>query len=125
VDDAEAFLEAVMPVLTEADTAMHNGDAEPRKALWSRNDPVTLFGAAKTTIGVDEVIPFFDVLATRFSNCESFTYEVSAAGVSGDLGGDWKIIHRHGDALPEGDVDMTRVQLGRLRNADTAAPDSA
>jgi hypothetical protein len=40
-------------------------------------------------------------------------------------GGDWKIIHRHGDALPEGDVDMTRTQIRRLRNADTAAPDSA
>ncbi|KRE71759.1 YybH family protein [Arthrobacter sp. Soil762] len=157
VDDAEAFLAAVMPVLTEADTALHNGDAEPRKALWSRTAPVTLFGAARTTIGADEVIPFFDLLASRFSNCASFTYEVTAAGVSGDLayvvgiehttasvggadplpytlrvttifrreGGDWKIVHRHGDALPEGDVDMTRTQLGRLRNADAAAPDSA
>jgi ketosteroid isomerase-like protein len=157
VDDAETFVSAVMPALTEADTALHNGDAEPRKVLWSRTDPVTLFGAAKTTIGADEVIPFFDVLATRFSNCESFTYEVTAAGVSGDLayvagierttasvggadpqpyalrvttifrreGGDWKIIHRHGDALPEGDVDMTRTQIRRLRNADTAARDSA
>lgn len=155
VDDAEAFLAAVMPVLTEADTAMHNGNAEPRKELWSRTDPVTLFGAAKTTIGADEVIPFFDVLATRFSNCTSFSYEVTAAGVSGDLayvagiehttasvagadplpytlrvttifrreGGDWKIVHRHGDALPEGDVDLTGTQLGRLKNAN-AGPDS-
>ena len=157
MDDAEAFLAAVMPVLTEADTAMHNGDAEPRKALWSRTDPVTLFGAAKTTLGADEVIPFFDVLATRFSNCAAFTYEVTAAGVSGDLAyvagiehttasvagadplpytlrvttifrredGAWKIIHRHGDPLPEGEIDQTRTQLGRLKRASDAAPDSA
>lgn len=148
MDDAEAFLAAVMPVLTEADTAMHNGDAEPRKALWSRTDPVTLFGAARTTVGADEVIPFFDVLAGRFSNCTSFEYEVAASGVSGDLAyvvgiehttasvggadpmpytlrvttifrredGAWRIVHRHGDALPEGDVDLTRSQLARLRN---------
>lgn len=146
---------AVMPALTEADTAMHDGNAELRKALWSRTDPVTLFGAAKTKVGADDVIPFFDVLASRFSNCTSFEYQVIACGVSGDLAyvagiehttaavggadplpyalrvttifrrenGEWKIIHRHGDAVPEGEVEMTRTQLGRLRRAD-ATPDS-
>jgi hypothetical protein len=29
-------------------------------------------------------------------------------------GGEWKIIHLHGDALPDGDSGSTRLQLGRL-----------
>jgi ketosteroid isomerase-like protein len=156
MDDADAFLAEVMPALTAADTALHNGDAGPRTALWSRTDPVTLFGAARTVTGADEVIPFFEVLAGRFSNCTSFEYEVTAAEVSGDLAyvvgiehttasvaganplpytlrvttifrredGEWKIVLRHGDALPEGDVELTRTQLGRLKGADTT-PDSA
>jgi hypothetical protein len=31
---------------TEAEEAMVHGDAGPRMELWSRRDPVTLFGAA-------------------------------------------------------------------------------
>jgi ketosteroid isomerase-like protein len=83
--DVDDFLAAVLPRLTAADTAIHNGDAGPRIALWSRKDPVTLFGALQTTTGWREIAPIFEMLASRFSNCESFEYEVIAAGVSGDL----------------------------------------
>ena len=83
--EVEAFLASTLPRLTEADAALHNGDAGPRMALWSRNDPVTLFGAAVTNSGWAEIGPTFDWLASRFSNCESFEYEVMAAGASGDL----------------------------------------
>jgi ketosteroid isomerase-like protein len=146
VDDLNAFLAAVMPQLTAAETALHNGDAGPRKAMWSSADPVTLFGAVMTRIGRDQVAPAFDLLASRFSDCTSFQYEVIASGTSGDLAyivgiehttasiagaeplpyalrvttvfrredGEWKIIHRHGDALPDGDSSSTRLQLGRL-----------
>ncbi len=87
----------------------------------------------------------FDWLASNFSNCESFEYEVLAAGVGGDLAyiagiehttasvggaapvayslrvttilrrenGEWKVIHRHGDPVP--DSDSTRGQLERLK----------
>ncbi len=54
--------------------------------MWSHNDPVTLFGAVATKSGWGEIGPTFDWLASNFSNCESFEYEVVAAGVSGDLG---------------------------------------
>ncbi|MBT2531508.1 nuclear transport factor 2 family protein [Arthrobacter sp. ISL-48] len=150
MDDVDAFLEDVMPGLTEADTALHNGDAEPRKGLWSRSDPVTLFGAAMTKIGAEEVASSFDFLAARFSNCASFEYQVIAAGVSGDLayvvgaehttasigggppspfalrvttifrrdGGVWRIVHRHGDAFPDADIDSTRLQIDRVGHPD-------
>ena len=131
--ELEAFMASTMPRLTEADTALHNGDAGPRIAMWSRTDPVTLFGAAVTRSGWDEIDRAFHWLASRFSNCESFEYEVVAAGVSGDLAyvagiehttasvggaapapyslrvttvfrredGEWKVVHRHGDPVPD------------------------
>jgi ketosteroid isomerase-like protein len=47
---------------------------------------VTLFGALLTNQGWDEIGPAFEWLASKFSACESFQYEVIAAGASGDLG---------------------------------------
>ena len=49
--DTEEFLAAMLPLLTAGDRAIHDGDAGPRKALWSRQDPATLFGAAVMTTG--------------------------------------------------------------------------
>ena len=74
MSEVEDFLESVLPPLREADTAFHNGDAGPRIAIWSRNDPVTLFGALLTKSGWSEIGPAFDWLASRLSNCESFEY---------------------------------------------------
>lgn len=85
MNDVDAFLESMLPRLESADTDLHNGDATARTALWSRNEPVTLFGAAVTTSGWEKIGATFDWLATRFSNCSSFSYEVLAAGVSDDL----------------------------------------
>ena len=81
----EAFLASVLPRLNEADNALHNGDAGPRKAVWSHKDPVTLFGAARTGSGWDELGQLFDWLESQFSN-GTYEYEVLAAGASGDLG---------------------------------------
>lgn len=87
-------------------------------------------------------------LAERFSNCESFEYEVIAAGASGDLAyivgiehttasvwgappepyalrvttifrredGEWKVVHRHGDPVPES--VSARGQLNRMVGED-------
>jgi ketosteroid isomerase-like protein len=82
VDD---FLAATMPRLNEAEIALHNGDADPRFAMWSHNDPVTLFGAAYTASGWAEIGPIFERLGSSFSNCTSYQNEVIAAGASGDL----------------------------------------
>lgn len=84
--EVDKFLAAVLPLQHEADTALHTGDAKPRKALWSHTAPVTVFGAARTVSGWAEVEQLFDWLASSFSNCQSYDCEVIAAGVSGDLG---------------------------------------
>lgn len=102
--DVDEFLESVLPALTAADTALHNGDPGPRIALWSRNDPVTLFGALQIKTGWAEIAPVFEWVASRFSNCESFEYEVLAAGASDDLGYIVGVEHTTasvGDGAPE------------------------
>ena len=66
--------------------AMLNGDSGPRKTLWSHKDPVTVLGAAKTVSGWPAVASLFDWLAENFSHGASYALDVTAAGVSGDLG---------------------------------------
>lgn len=83
--DVDAFLAATMPRLNQAEVALHNGDAAPRIAMWSRRDPVTVFGAATSAGGWAEIGPLFERLGSSFSNCTSYQIEVVAAGASGDL----------------------------------------
>ena len=54
--------------------------------MWSRNDPVTVFGNAVSAAGWDRIHPLFEALATRFSNCSSYAIEVVAADAGADLG---------------------------------------
>jgi ketosteroid isomerase-like protein len=81
VDD---FLADVLPTIHDMDLAFHNGDVEPRIAVWSHNDPVTVFGAVRTGDGWAEILPMFEQLASQFSK-GSFEFEALAAGVSADL----------------------------------------
>jgi ketosteroid isomerase-like protein len=118
-----------------AETAIHNGDVEPRMALWTRSDPVTLLGWARdghVQPGMGCVSQTFRWVASRFSDCTAYSFELLAAGASGDLahtvgferadlsvdggppqstklrvthvyrreGGEWRIVHRHGDYVP-------------------------
>ena len=85
MNDLDAFLESTLPRLEAAETALHNGDARQRIEMWSRDDPLTLFGAARNATGWAEVGPVFDMLASRFSDCTSWRLDVVGAGVSGDL----------------------------------------
>ena len=86
MNEDDAFLSEVIPQLRQEITALHSGDAQPRKALWSHDDPVTLFGAELSGRGWGEIEPAFDRLAASFSGSGSCDYEVLGAGVSGDLG---------------------------------------
>jgi len=85
VTETDEFLAAVLPSYVAAETAIHDGDVEPRLALWSRTEPLTLFGAARTGSGWDELHDTFQWLKTTFSDCVSYEHEVVAAGASGDL----------------------------------------
>jgi ketosteroid isomerase-like protein len=47
--------------------------------MWSHEDPVTLYGAAFTGTGWQEVGAVFERIAARFSDCASCEWEVVAA----------------------------------------------
>jgi len=84
--ELEEFLATGLKQQIDADFAIHDGDPEPRMALWSHTDPVTVFGAAVPLVsGWPELEETFRWLATRFSRSKAFDVELVAAGVSGDL----------------------------------------
>lgn len=85
-NDADSFLAEVLPLMQSADVALHDGDPGPRAAMWSRGEPVTLFGAAFTASGQDAVRAVFERLADQFSDCRSFEIEVVAADAGAELG---------------------------------------
>jgi hypothetical protein len=86
VDDVEEFLAEVLPRMQQETLALINGDPALRHALWSHEEPVTVFGALFTHQGWPAVRSAFDRLAAGFSGGTACDYEVLAAGVGGDLG---------------------------------------
>ena len=85
MSERDDFLSAVIPQQIAAERALHNGDAEPRRAIYSRNDPVTIFGAGANVSGWDDVDRAFVWLESVFSECESYEFDVVVADVIGDL----------------------------------------
>jgi hypothetical protein len=123
--DREDFLAWVETALYEAELALHNGDPARRRALWSRNEPVSVLGAWRNAHGQGEI-------DEQFSDCTSYVFELLAYDVVGDMaytagfehtstsvdgqqrtytlratqvyrreGGEWRVAHRHGDTVTE------------------------
>ena len=80
----EDFLTWVHTALRDAEVALHNGDASPRRDLWARHDPVTVLGAWRNAHGQAELDELFAHLAESFSDCTSYELEVTEAEVLGD-----------------------------------------
>jgi ketosteroid isomerase-like protein len=128
--DRDDFLGWVTTALYEAELALHNGDAAPRRALWSRNEPVSVLGAWRNAYGQQELNELFTTLGRSFSDCTSYVFELQAYDVAGDMAytaglehtsasvdgeprtytlratqvyrreeGEWRVAHRHGDAV--------------------------
>jgi ketosteroid isomerase-like protein len=83
--ETEQFLAEMLPKQRAAEQAMHNGEAAPRLTLWSRNDPVTLYGARLSASGWADIEPAFRAVASWFSDSKEYEFEVIAADASGDL----------------------------------------
>ncbi len=99
--DVDDFRREVMPRLKEAEAALHHGDAEPRLRMWSRRDPVTVFGAWMSNAGWQEVSKLFEDLAGRFSDSISYDIELIAAGASGDLA--YTVAYEHNTVSVDGE----------------------
>ena len=83
--DRDDFLTWLETALHDAELALHNGDPEPRRALWSRNEPVSVLGAWRNAHGRHELDELFTVLGTSFSHCTSFEMEILSFDVVGDM----------------------------------------
>ena len=83
--DRDEFLAWVNSALYEAEFALLNGDATPRRALWSDKEPVSILGALRNVYGRDEVDASFTWLERMFSNCASYRFELQAYDVVGDM----------------------------------------
>jgi ketosteroid isomerase-like protein len=83
--DRDDFLAWVKSALFEAEVALHNGDANPRRALWSSNEPVSILGALRNAYGQQEVNETFTFLEKSFSDCTSYTFDLEAYDVLGDM----------------------------------------
>jgi len=86
MSELDDFLTNILNRQSKAEEAIHNGDPMPRLEMWSTKDPLTLFGAwGPCKSGTEEVTRISRWVASRFSDCSEFNFEVVAAGVSGDL----------------------------------------
>lgn len=128
--DRDEFLTWIRTELHDAEVAVHNGNAAPRRAVWSRNDPVSVLGAVMNAHGQHELESLFASLGERFSDCSSYDFELLSFDVMGDMAytegfehtsasvegeprsytlratqvyrrenGQWRVAHRHADAV--------------------------
>jgi ketosteroid isomerase-like protein len=82
--DRDEFRAWVETSLYEAERALHDGDPAPRRALWSRNEPVSVLGAWRNAVGQAEIDELFAALGESFSDCTSYEIELLAYDVVGD-----------------------------------------
>ena len=85
MSDRDDFLTWVDGSLHGAERALHNGDAGPRRALWSRSEPVSVLGAWRNACWQEELDELFTALARSFSDCTSYSLELQAFDVVGDM----------------------------------------
>ena len=80
--DADDFLAWVRSTLYDAELALHNGNADPRRAIWSRNEPVSVLGAWRSAVGRQELETLLSGLEQQFSDCTSYRFELLTCDVS-------------------------------------------
>ncbi|MBE4717224.1 nuclear transport factor 2 family protein [Pseudarthrobacter sp. AB1] len=85
MSDRDDFMAWVNSSLHRAELALHNGDSNPRRALWSRREPVSVLGAWRNAHGQQELDELFTALAKSFSDCTSYAFEVLAYDVVGNM----------------------------------------
>jgi ketosteroid isomerase-like protein len=86
VDEVAEFRRTILARQIEAEEAFVNGDPGPRMELWSRRDPVTLFGAiGMSESGWEKLSQTFAWVASRFSSVSDFRFDVEVVDVSGDM----------------------------------------
>ena len=83
--DRERFLAWFNSSWREAEDALHDGDAGPRSATWSKREPVTLFGAWYNATNAEAARAVFQQLADTFGGSIASDIDLIAVDVSGSL----------------------------------------
>jgi ketosteroid isomerase-like protein len=148
MSELDEFLAHTLQRHALATTGVRNGDATALIEMLSTRDPVTLFPASQPAQrGWAEVSQAFQRVASLYADSTPVTFDLLAAGVSGDLayvvgyergsasvgggpvepldlrvtqvyrreGGEWKLVHRHGDPGPGGNPAVEHLRAG-MRN---------
>lgn len=87
MDDLEDFRTVFLARQAEAEAAIVRGDVEPRLALWSRRDPVSLLGAwGPNKTGWADLHRIFVWVAERLGSTQyrDYRFDVEVAEVSAD-----------------------------------------
>ena len=114
MSELEDFRSRFLPRLVDAERALHQGDIEPRLQLWTRNDPVTLFGAiGMCNVGWEQVGETFGWLASTFSQNRSYEMEILASDVRGDLAYTLAI-ERHLTAIDDRPVEPHALRVTQI-----------
>jgi hypothetical protein len=95
MSDRDDFVAWVEGPLRAAEVALHSGDADPRRALWSQRKPVSILGAMRNAYGRQEVEEAFAMLENMFTDCTSFRFEMQAFDVVGDMAFTGSSTRRH------------------------------
>jgi ketosteroid isomerase-like protein len=85
MSDRDDFLVWVKSTLRQAEVALHNGDAGPRRLIWSHNEPVSVLGAWRNAYGLQQLDELFTALGQSFSNATSYDFEVQTFDVAGEM----------------------------------------
>jgi ketosteroid isomerase-like protein len=84
MSDTDDFRGWVETRLIPAERALHDGNAEPRFAVWTESEPVSVLGAWKDASNQDQLRRLFSDLEEDFSDCRSYSLELLVAEVLGD-----------------------------------------
>ena len=117
--DRDDFRNWIETTLYDAELALHNGDAGPRRAIWSRNEPVSVLGAWRNAYGQRGVDELFTVLGRTFSDCTSYAFDVQACDVVGDMA--FTVGLEHTSASVDGEprtYTLRATQVYRRENGD-------
>ncbi|MBA3584459.1 MAG: nuclear transport factor 2 family protein [Gemmatimonadetes bacterium] len=101
MSDRDDFLAWVSSRLRDAEIAVHDGDAGPRREIWSRQEPVSVLGAYKSATGRAELDELFTWMEQSFSGCASYRFDIVAAEVSGDMA--YTVGYEHTQAVVNGE----------------------
>jgi ketosteroid isomerase-like protein len=122
MSDCDDFLAWVNTSLYEAELALHNGDAAPRRALWCRDETVSVLGAWRNAHGQEELDELFTSLERSFSDCASFEFELLAYDVVGDMA--YTAGFEHTSASVDGQPRSYTLRTTRCTAAKTANGES-